>query len=275
MIGDDAARGDNINGLVCFSRAELAALFADRLNKVLEQIDLVVVMLALKHGGDALQAHAGIDRGFWQRHAVARTTLLVLHKDEIPDLDKAVAVGISRARRSARDLVAMIIEDFRTRPARPRVAHGPEVVGSRDANNAVIAEPCDLFPESVRLVVVMIDRHDQALLVETEILGDQVPGELNRPILKVIAERKIAEHLEERVVARGVADVIEVVMLAPCPHAFLAGRRARDSPRFLAREDVLELHHTGVGEHQRRVVARHERRRGHNLVAVLLEVIQE
>ena len=29
-------------------------------------------------------------------------------------------------------------------------------------------------------------------------------------------------------------------------------------------EDVLELHHAGVGEHQRRVVARHQRRGGHD-----------
>jgi hypothetical protein len=39
-------------------------------------------------------------------------------------------------------------------------------------------------------------------------------------------------------------------------------------PLLEAGEDVLELHHAGIGEHQRRVVARHERRRRHDLVAV-------
>jgi hypothetical protein len=33
-------------------------------------------------------------------------------------------------------------------------------------------------------------------------------------------------------------------------------------------EQVLELHHARIGEHQRRVVARHQRRGRHDLVAV-------
>ena len=32
-----------------------------------EQVDVVVVVHALQHGGDALQAHAGVDRGLGQR----------------------------------------------------------------------------------------------------------------------------------------------------------------------------------------------------------------
>src|SRR5690606_22783475 len=40
-------------------------------------------------------------------------------------------------------------------------------------------------------------------------------------------------------------------------------------------EDILELHHAGIGEHQRRVVARHERAGRHDLVAVLSEIVEE
>ena len=42
-----------------------------------------------------------------------------------------------------------------------------------------------------------------------------------------------------------------------------------------AGEDVLELHHPGIGEHQRRVVARHERRGRHRLVAVAREIVEK
>ena len=63
-------------------------------------------------------------------------------------------------------------------------------------------------------------------------------------------------------------------MLAAGAHALLRGGRAHVGARLLAGEDVLELHHAGVGEHQRRVVARHQRRRRHDLVAVLLEEVE-
>ncbi len=75
--------------------------------------------------------------------------------------------------------------------------------------------------------------------------------------------------------ARGITDVVEVVVLAARAHALLRRRGPWNGARLLACEHVLELHHAGVGEHQGRVVARHERRGGDDLVAVLLEVVEE
>ncbi len=54
--------------------------------------------------------------------ALTREELLELHEDEIPDLNEAVAVGIGRARRAARDLVAVIVEDLGAGAAGTRVA---------------------------------------------------------------------------------------------------------------------------------------------------------
>src|ERR1043165_1353673 len=70
-------------------------------------------------------------------------------------------------------------------------------------------------------------------------------------------------------VARGVADVVEVFVLAAGAHALLRRHCALIRTLFEAGEDVLELHHAGVGEHQGRVVARHQRRRRHDLMAGL------
>ena len=75
--------------------------------------------------------------------------------------------------------------------------------------------------------------------------------------------------------ARRIADVVQVVVLAPGADAFLGGRGAWGRPLLLAGEDVLELHHAGIGEQQRRVVARHERARGHHFVAVGAEIFEE
>ena len=60
----------------------------------------------------------------------------------------------------------------------------------------------------VRLVVArnallaLEDRRDQTLRIELPLLGQQRPGQRNRVVLEVVAEREIAEHLEERVMAQ-------------------------------------------------------------------------
>ena len=132
----------------------------------------------------------------------------------------------------------------------------------------LVGQAGDLLPEVEGLVVVDIDGDHQPVARQAEFLGDQVPGELDGALLEIVAEREIAEHLEEGVVARGVADIVEVVVLAAGAHAFLRGGGARIGALLEAGEDVLELHHAGIGEHQRRVVARHQRRRRHDRVAV-------
>src|SRR5206468_12900911 len=173
---------------------------------------------------------AGVDRRLRQRVARAAVELLELHEYEIPDLDEAVAILLSRARRAAPDLVAMVVEDFRARAAGAGVAHLPEIVGAGDADDARLREPCDLLPEIEGLVVVDIDGRREFILRQAEFLGDEVPGKLDRAILEVIAEREIAEHLEKGVVPRGVADIVEVVVLAAGAHAFLRGGGALVGP---------------------------------------------
>ena len=85
------------------------------------------------------------------------------------------------------------------------------------------------------------------------------PGVLDRILLEIIAEAEVAQHLEKGVVTRGVADVFQIVVLAAGAHAALRRHRAGVGTLVLAGEHVLELHHAGVGEQQRRVVARNQR----------------
>ena len=63
---------------------------------------------------------------------------------------------------------------------------------------------------------------------------DEFPGERNRVFLEIIAEREIPHHLEKRMVPRGIADIVEIVMLAAGAHAiFVPWSRAcmGDAPR--------------------------------------------
>src|SRR5205823_13186711 len=116
-------------------------------------VDIVVVVLALEDGGNAFEPHAGIDRRPRQRQAIAARLLLELHEDEVPDLDKAVAVLIGAAGRPARDRRAMVVEYFRAGSARAGVAHRPEIVGGRDPDDLLLGQSGDLGPPPPLVVI--------------------------------------------------------------------------------------------------------------------------
>src|SRR5262249_39732635 len=217
VIGDDAVRG----------RARPLRLDAgqvlDMRDDRAEQIDLVIVVGPLQYRGDALQPHAGVDRRPRQVDARAAGQLLELHEYQIPDLDEAVAFGIRRAGRAAGNVRPVVVEDFRARTAGPEIAHLPEIVGAGDADDLAVGQPGDLLPQIERDVVIDIDSDHQAVGRQAELLGDQIPGELDGAILEIVAKGEVAEHLEEGVVARGVAHVVEVVVFAAGAHAFLRG----------------------------------------------------
>src|SRR5437867_6718764 len=105
--------------------------------------------------------------------------------------------------------------------------------------------------------------------------SQQFPGVGNGFLLEIIAKGKIAEHLEEGVVALGEADILQVIVLAARANTFLCGGGARIVAFFKAEEHVLELVHTRVGEEQRRIAVRHERRAAHAAVPLALEEAQE
>src|SRR5690606_1258767 len=150
-----------------------------------------------------------------------------------------------------------------------------------DPEDAIVTESRDLPPNRPRFVVrsdalgPAEDRRDQLVLRDLPLLGDELPGPGNGLLLEIITEGKISQHLEERVVARRDPDVLEIVVLARDADALLARRRAGVAAAILAGEDVLERGHPGVREHERRIVLRDERRRGDDLVPLLLEERQE
>lgn len=88
MIGDHPVRG----GLFAL-RGNTGQRFRCG-DQRLESVGVVIVVHALEHGGDPLDTHAGINRGLGQVDAGTVGLLLVLHEDEVPDLDEAVAVLI-------------------------------------------------------------------------------------------------------------------------------------------------------------------------------------
>ena len=130
-------------------------------------------------------------------------------------------------------------------------------------------------PQCNGLVVIGQHREHEPVRRDPKRPGHELPREPDGLALKIIAEAEVAEHLEERMVPGGRADVFEVVVLAADAHALLRGRRPRVRPLLDAEEHVLELHHPGVREQERRIAGRHERRARHAGVSLGLEVAEE
>ena len=172
-----------------------------------------------------------------------------------------------------------MVVDLGAPPARARVSHGPEVLRRSQLGDSRLGH--ELPPDGVRLVVagdaVLAPEHGhvEPLGRQPPGLGQQLPGEGDGVGLEVVAEREVAEHLEERVVAERGAHVLEVVVLAADPHALLRGGRPPVVAALRAQKDVLELVHAGVGEQQRRIAGGHERRARHDAVALRAEVVEK
>src|SRR4029453_1713295 len=94
--------------------------------------------------------------------------------------------------------------------------------------------------------------------------GQQLPRKTDGVLFEVIAEGKVAQHLEERMVPERWPDVVEVVVFTADTHALLSGGGALIVSLFSAQKRVFELVHPRVGEEESRIVGRYERRAGDN-----------
>ena len=185
---------------------------------------------------------------------------------------------------------AHVVVDFAARAARAGVAHGPEIILQAGNFDDAIFGRADFLPEGAGFVVgrklfALADgvaaEHGEIELfagnAEPFRRGEEFPGEGDEddPLLEIVAEGKIAEHLEKSVVAIREAYVFQVVVLAPGADAFLASGRAVVVALLQPEKHILELVHPRVGEKQRGVVRRDERGAAHDAVAALLEESQE
>ncbi len=239
-----------------------------------EQVGVVVRIDPLQHRRDPLEPGAGVDRGVGQRPRAAVLEALELHEDQVPDLEVAAAVGAGLPV-DRRQVGLEVDEDLAARSAGAGIAHRPEVVLGAAAVDALGRQRAELPPEGRRLVVLLEDRGREPVGRQAPDLGDQLPGEADRLFLEVVPEREVPQHLEEGVVARAGADVLEVVVLARDPHALLGADGARRRRGGGTEEAVLELDHAGVGEQQGGIVLRHQRPAGKLAVAALGEVVDE
>ena len=74
---------------------------------------------------------------------------------------------------------------------------------------------------------------------------------------------------------RRVAHVFQVIVLTPGTNTALRRRGTGVTANVVTEEAVFELHHTGVGKQQRRIVTRHQWAGGNDFVSLRCEEVEE
>ena len=103
----------------------------------------------------------------------------------------------------------------------------------------------------------------------------QFPGEMNSILFEIVAEGKVTQHLKKCMMAVGMPNVFEIVMLATHAHAFLAGSGPLVGPILVSEKDILELVHAGIGKQKRWILKGNQRCTGNDLMLVALEIFKE
>ncbi len=196
----------------------------------------------------------------------------------VPVLEIAIRV-VAGAQIVRAELGAAVDVHLRARAAGAGRTALPEVLRGREAHDA-LSGYADLAPDLDRLLVgteaeplVSLEHRDPDRVgIEAEAARGELPAEAHRLGLEVVADREVAEHLEEGEVALGRADDLDV----DGAKGLLRGRQPT-LWRLLATLEVgLELLHAGNREQGRGVVGRrHQRRRRHPQVVALLEEAEE
>ena len=253
-----------------------AGQFLGPLDNGKNQIRVEVGGHILQDGSNALEPQSRVNAGFGQGLHFPRDVAVELHEDQVPDFKKPVAIAIDAAVGVVQVAGAAAVQmNLRAGPAGARIAHSPEVVFLPQAHDAVFGNADQIAPEIVGLVVIEVNRHPELVGGQTVAVGQEVPGELNGFFLEIVAEGEVSQHFKEGVMARRVAHVFEVIVLAAGPHAFLGGHRTVVIPLFFAEKRTLELDHAGIGEQQGRVVRRHQGRTPYLLMLVFGKIVQK
>ena len=126
------------------------------LNRRLENIRIVIALLALQHHTQTFKAHTGINMMRGQRLELSVGFAVELHEDQIPNLDHLRMTGIDQfATGDLRTLlfVTQIVMDLATGATWTGIAHLPEVIMLVSQQNMIFRQK--LFPIIVGFTVTV------------------------------------------------------------------------------------------------------------------------
>ncbi len=149
-----------------------ARKFNDPVNEWSKEIAVEIIIFALKNSSNPLQPHAGINGGLGQLCHGAVCIPIKLHKNQIPELQKAVTVATNcTVRIIASVFRALVNMDLRAGTTGTGIAHCPEIICLTQANNATLGQIFYLFPEFIGLIIFPENRNPELFRVKTQLLG--------------------------------------------------------------------------------------------------------
>ena len=240
----------------------------------LELVGLEHRLLALQDRRHAVEPEAGVDVARRQPHQVVVGILVVLHEDEVPELQEALVLAAGQVVLLAEAQAAVEVQ-LRAGAARPDRTRFPEVLRAGTADDPLARHP-NRLPQLDRLLVgaeselliALEHRHPDVLCAEAEDLARELPRKLDRPLLEVCADREVPQHLEARQMPQRRANLLDVGRA----EALLAAGEPRRGRYFTPQEVGLQRLHPGRGEQHRAILGRRqERGRGQSPVPALLE----
>ena len=115
----------------------------------------------------------------------------------------------------------------------------------------------------------------EQVLVYLVHFGEKLPGPVYGFYLEVVTKAPVAEHLEHGVMVGIVADLFQVVVFSAHSQALLTVCRPVERGGLVAQEDVFELVHPGICEHEGGIVLHHHGSGGHYSVPFGSKEVQE
>ena len=253
-----------------------------------EQVGFINVVFPLQDNRRPLQPHPGVHAGRRQGRAIPLRILVKLHKYQVPKLHEplAVTIGVTPVHRPRRAPVPFlpqlrrkrinrhhppvmaplrrppVIMYFRAGPGRPlRAGRPPPVILVPVAVNPLHRNPDFIPPNRKGFIIVQVNGHIKPFRRQPEKLRHQLPGKPRRPLLEIIPDAEIPQHLKKSQML-----MIPHLVNVGSPKALLTAGQPARRRRLLPHKKGLERHHPRAGKQKRRIPRRNQRCRGHRLM---------
>ena len=208
------------------------ALLGDPGHDRLVDVGLVDGHHVLQDRGRSLHAHPGVHVLFRERRQLAVGMQLELHEHEVPELEEPLATRAARTavRLAAAVLLTPVVVHLGVGTARSGAADGPEVLAL--GRKTMRSAGCPIFsqawyatssspsPSSGSPAKTLTQKRSGSTFRCSKTNSH---AKLDRAFLEVLAEREVAEHLEERQMRAVEPDLVDVRR----PEALLDGRQKR------------------------------------------------
>ena len=209
MVGNDFKRDIVLFIRIIFHTGKLTRFLDNRL----KQISIKVRIDILQNRSETLQTCACINIFIRQRCIAAVFIMVELRENNIPHFQEPLILAAGPAFRIGQVAVfiAAVVENFRTRAARA-FADIPEVISS-SLINALFRNTNFFIPNLESFLVFRMNRHRDTIRIKADPLGirQKFPSPGNGFFLEIIADREIAEHFEESMMAACFPDILDII----------------------------------------------------------------